>query len=228
MFAAIARKYDLNNRLHSLWQDQLWRRFAVRFADLKPGDRVLDVACGTGDLSMAFARAAGKGGGGVTGLDITDEMLDVARHKLHRLPPPLAEKISYAQGDAQHLPFADGSFDVVSIAFGIRNVQDPAKALAEFRRVLSPNGRLIILEFAEPRNPLVRAFNNLYSKRIMPITATLIAHDRSGAYKYLPRSVSTFMAPGQMRSALEAAGFTGVETRPLSMGICMCYRADAR
>lgn len=227
MFAAIARRYDLNNRVHSLWQDQLWRKFAVRFAALKPGDRVLDVACGTGDLSMAFATAGGKAGGGVTGLDITDEMLDVARHKLRRLDPAIADKITYQQGDAQRLPFADASFDVVSIAFGIRNVQDPARALAEFRRVLRDDGRLIILEFAEPKNPLVRGFNNLYSKKLMPITATLIAHDRSGAYKYLPKSVSTFMSPEQMRTALTAAGFADTATKPLSMGICMCYRAHA-
>ncbi len=158
MFAAIAGAYDLNNRLHSLWQDQAWRRFAVRQANVRPGERVLDVACGTGDLTQAFARSPAAG---VIGMDFTPEMLDVARVKQQRLSEVTAAKIVYAQGDAQRLPYAAQSFDVVSIAFGIRNVESPALALAEFRRVLRPCGRLIILEFDRPSWAPLRWFNDL-------------------------------------------------------------------
>ena len=131
MFAAIARSYDLNNRLHSFLQDQRWRRAAVRAAGVTPTTRVLDVACGTGDLAEAFADA---GAATVTGVDFTPEMLDVARHK--GSARPARSRVRYEQGDAMQLAFPDGSFDVVSIAFGIRNVAVPERALREFFRVL--------------------------------------------------------------------------------------------
>lgn len=223
MFASIARSYDLNNRVHSLWQDQAWRRFAVRRAAPRPTDVVLDVACGTGDLSEAFALA---GAARIVGLDFTFEMLEIARTKADSRPGGWnAGRITYIQGDAQKLPLADASVDVVSIAFGIRNVLDVAQALREFRRVLRPGGRLVILEFAEPRLAPVRWFNDLYCRRIMPLTATWIARDKSGAYKYLPKSVATFLSPAQMAALLRDAGFATVEATPLSLGICVCYLA---
>ncbi|MBX3403681.1 MAG: bifunctional demethylmenaquinone methyltransferase/2-methoxy-6-polyprenyl-1,4-benzoquinol methylase UbiE [Phycisphaeraceae bacterium] len=219
MFAAIAPAYDLNNRLHSMWRDQAWRRFAVRKSGLKPGETVIDVACGTGDLSLAFARA---GAGRVIGIDFTLEMLHVARER--KADP----RITYVQGDAQRLPLADACADVVSIAFGIRNVQDVDRALSEFRRVLRAGGRLVVLEFCEPRNPLVRWFNNFYCRQIMPRTATWISGDRSGAYKYLPRSVETFLSPEQLRGKIESAGFADTRFNPLTLGICGCTVAIAK
>jgi len=225
MFAAIARSYDLNNRLHSFGRDQAWRRAAVRAAQLRPTDAVLDVACGTGDLTRAFADA---GASIVVGLDFTAEMLDIARTKPlagHKPGAMATNTISYVQGDAMALPFEDASFDVVSIAFGIRNVTDPAKALREFRRVLRPGGRLVILEFSRPRNGLIAALNTLYTSRIMPVTASLIARDRSGAYRYLPKSVQTFLTPREMTDRIQAAGFDRVTTRALTFGVCTCYQA---
>lgn len=219
MFAAIAPAYDLNNRLHSMWRDQAWRRFAVRASGLKPGQTVIDVACGTGDLSLAFARA---GAGRVIGVDFTIEMLHVARERKSH------PSITYVQGDAQRLPLADSCADVVSIAFGIRNVQDVDRALAEFRRVLRPGGRLVVLEFCEPRIGVVRWFDNLYCRQIMPRTATWISGDRSGAYKYLPRSVETFLSPEQLRSKVVGAGFAGVRFYPLTLGICGCTVATVK
>lgn len=224
MFAAIARSYDLNNRLHSLGRDQAWRRFAVRRAGIRPTDRALDVACGTGDLSEAFARA---GAAEVVGLDFTAEMLEIAREKLPRHLGAAAGRVTYLQGDAQSLPFPEASFDVVSIAFGIRNVQDPAQALREFRRVLRDSGRVVVLEFAEPRLAPVRWFNNVYCRRIMPRTATWISGDKSGAYKYLPKSVASFLSESEFIGQLAAAGFVNTRVARLSLGICNCYWADA-
>ncbi|MBL8747152.1 MAG: bifunctional demethylmenaquinone methyltransferase/2-methoxy-6-polyprenyl-1,4-benzoquinol methylase UbiE [Phycisphaerae bacterium] len=221
MFGAIAHRYDLNNRLHSFGRDQAWRRAAVRLAGVGPADHVLDVACGTGDLTRAFANA---GAAEVTGLDFTPEMLDIARRK----PSAVAgtTPIRYVEGDAMSLPFDDRSFDIVSIAFGIRNVSEPARAFREFRRVLRPAGRLIVLEFGRPRFAPIAWLNDFYCSTIMPRTATLISGDRSGAYRYLPKSVQTFLTREAMVGAMEAAGFTDVRTRAMTFGVCIAYRGE--
>jgi demethylmenaquinone methyltransferase/2-methoxy-6-polyprenyl-1,4-benzoquinol methylase len=252
MFAAIARRYDLNNRLHSFGRDQAWRRRAVALCEVQPTDDVLDVACGTGDLTQAFAAA---GPNSVTGLDFTPEMLEIAREKAQRWafsgtgvspvraandpshvltaseliehdspgPDALATAPRYVQGDAMNLPFADGSFDIVSIAWGIRNVSDPAQALLEFHRVLRPGGRLCVLEFSQPRNRLLRAINRLYAGHIMPWTATLIARDRSGAYRYLPQSIATFTDSGAFARLIEDCGFPAADLHRLTFGVCTIY-----
>ncbi len=220
MFSAIAASYDLNNRLHSFWQDQAWRRAAVRLANPSPTDRVLDVACGTGDLTLAFARSR-PAPASVTGLDFTPQMLDVARCK------STPSEASFMEGDAMNLPFSDASFDVVSIAFGIRNVSDPARALREFRRVLAPGGRLVILEFGQPKQSVLRWLNDLYTRRVMPMTASLIARDRSGAYRYLPASVASFLDPAALAAAVRDAGFAQVRQHPLTFGVCVATTATA-
>ncbi len=222
MFAAIASTYDLNNRVHSLWRDQAWRRHAVRTAAVQPGQSVLDVACGTGDLTQAFARSPAAT---VVGLDFTREMLAIAQKKRVRLPSSIAARMSYVEGDAQNLPFPDASFDVVSIAFGIRNVADPDRALREFARVLRPGGRLVVLEFGRPDFAPARWFNDFYCGWVMPRTATLISRDTSGAYKYLPKSVGTFMPRARLMDRLAAAGLGKISSRGLTLGICVCYRA---
>ncbi len=222
MFASIARSYDLNNRVHSLWRDQAWRRFAVRQAEVREGDTVADIACGTGDLTEAFARTPAAA---VIGIDFTHEMLQLADVKKARRDPSMASKITYARGDAQRLPLADASCDVVSIAFGIRNVQEPERALAEFFRVLKPGGRLVILEFDRPRLAPVRWINDFYAGWLMPRTATLISRDRSGAYRYLPKSVGSFMSRDELLSAIGRTGFEDARARGLTLGIVACYRA---
>ncbi|MEC9372317.1 MAG: bifunctional demethylmenaquinone methyltransferase/2-methoxy-6-polyprenyl-1,4-benzoquinol methylase UbiE, partial [Planctomycetota bacterium] len=220
MFAAIARSYELNNTLHSFGRDRAWRRAAVRAATPQPTDHVLDVACGTGDLARAFARA---GVAAVTGLDFTPQMLDVARQHEREKPSPLP--ITYVEGDAMALPFESESFDILSIAFGIRNVAEPARAIAEFFRVLRPGGRLVILEFDRPAFPPIAWANDLYCNHIMPFTATLISRDRSGAYHYLPRSVRTFLGRERMASLITEAGFSDLKQRPLTFGVCVCHAA---
>ncbi len=225
MFAAIARRYDLNNRLHSLGRDQAWRRRAVRMAQVKQTDAVLDVACGTGDLAEAFASGAGDvSPASVVGLDFTKPMIEIAQEKAQRLkrcsgvPTP-----RYMVGDAMDLPFESKSFDIVSIAFGIRNVQDPKQVLREFFRVLRPRGRVVILEFSEPRNPAFRWLSRLYCRKIMPRTASLLAGDRSGAYFYLPQSVSTFLDREALIQMMQEAGFTRIEQKPMTWGISVGY-----
>jgi demethylmenaquinone methyltransferase/2-methoxy-6-polyprenyl-1,4-benzoquinol methylase len=221
MFGAIAGSYDRNNRLHSLGRDQAWRRAAVAAADPRPTDVVLDVACGTGDLALAFAR---RGVAQVLGVDFTLPMLEIARTKR---PPQSPGGLAplYLAGDALALPIADAAVDIVSIAFGIRNVTDVAAAFREFYRVLRPGGRVVILEFSLPANRLLRALYQAYFQHVLPHTATWIARDRTGAYKYLPRSVSTFMDRPTMQALLTQTGFTQPTLRPLTLGIAVIYCA---
>lgn len=218
MFAAIAHAYDLNNHLHSLGIDHLWRRAAVRAAKVKQGEVVADVACGTGDLTQAFAKFSQAQR--VIGLDFTPEMLEIARQKKDKAAG--CDRIEYRDGDALNLPLEDASVDVVSIAFGIRNVGDTPGALGEFFRVLRPGGRLVVLEFDRPPLAPVRWMNGLYTQRIMPLTATLISGDRSGAYRYLPRSVETYLTSPEMVSQMQAARFEGASARRLTLGIAAC------
>ncbi|HWE03265.1 MAG TPA: ubiquinone/menaquinone biosynthesis methyltransferase [Tepidisphaeraceae bacterium] len=245
MFAAIAPSYDLNNRVHSLWIDQAWRRKTVRLAKVLPADAVVDVACGTGDLTLKFAQAIcdatnrGQSAGcrmlpprdRVVGIDFTYEMLPLARAKAGSRAVKglgdgfvLGDIMQFVCGDATALPLQNTSADIVSIAFGIRNIFDPAAAIREFFRVLRPGGRLLILEFSLPTNPALRALYNFYFRKILPRTATLISGDRTGAYKYLPESVNTFIGRAQMMQMMRDAGFTQVEQYPMTFGISVCYR----
>lgn len=220
MFAAIAPSYDLNNRLHSLWMDQRWRGMAVRQAEVTPSDVVVDVACGTGDLALKFVEAGPKR---VIGIDFTFEMLPLAGGKSSNNSVP-GVPITWVNGDATALPLPDACADVISIAFGIRNVADPATAVREFFRVLRPGGRLIILEFSLPTNAMLRGLYNFYFRRILPRTATLISRDRTGAYRYLPESVNTFISREAMLRMMQDAGFARTEQQALTCGVCVCYR----
>jgi demethylmenaquinone methyltransferase/2-methoxy-6-polyprenyl-1,4-benzoquinol methylase len=226
MFAAIAPWYDFNNRVLSLGLDQRWRKVAVDMADLQPTDRVADVACGTGDLTLAFTRRLARLGPDplpVLGLDFTHAMLGLADRK-SASPAADAASPRYATADAMRLPLPDASVDVVSIAFGIRNVAEPAVALAEFHRVLRPGGRLVVLEFATPRQPLVRLGNALYCHHVLPRLATLISRDRSGAYHYLPTSIATFEQPEALVDLARRVGLTDPRIRRLTLGTAAVTR----
>ncbi len=218
MFDAVAHAYDLNNRLHSLGLDSYWRRSAANMASPVVSDYVLDAACGTGRFGDALLNA---GAGGVIGVDFSMAMLRAARkrtagdHRRHTI-----------RGDLMKLPVADDAVDIAGIAFGIRNVTDSLKVMAELYRVLKPGGRLIILEFGYPRNRLLRAMYRCYFHQIMPRTASLLAGDRSGAYRYLPRSVETYMDCREMITRLESIGFVRCRCKALSLGIAVSYRCE--
>ncbi|MDP6157757.1 MAG: ubiquinone/menaquinone biosynthesis methyltransferase [Phycisphaerales bacterium] len=218
MFASIAGRYDLNNRVHSLWRDQVWRRRAAMLARIAPEDDVLDMACGTGDLSEILARCRPRS---VLGMDFTEAMLEIAQRKARRkarsngVPAP-----TFRWGDAMEIDLPDESVDVVTIAFGLRNISSPQTAVGEFARILRPGGRLVVLEFSTPRNPLVRLLNAAYTQYIMPVTATLLSGDRSGAYRYLPRSVSMFADPAALAKMIAAGGLAVRQQVPQSLGIC--------
>ncbi len=237
MFAAIAPSYDLNNRLHSLWMDQRWRRKAVKLAELKATDRVVDVACGTGDLTLQFFRKLmthrlPEGDvprpGQVVGIDFTFQMLPIALRKAEKLSIGSCQlsidNCSFLNGDAMALPLPDESADVISIAFGIRNVADSSVAIREFHRVMRPGARLIILEFSLPTNVFLRGLYNFYFRKVLPRTATWISGDRTGAYKYLPESVNTFIGREEMMRMMRDAGFENVRQFPMTFGVCVCYR----
>ena len=214
MFSRIARRYDFNNRLHSLARDQAWRRTAARAARITPGERVLDVACGTGDLTAMLARKGAR----VTGLDSCDDMLAVARRKCRKLD------VQWVVADARELPFEAASFDVVTIAFGVRNIVGPRAALAQFARVLRPGGRLVVLEFhPDVRDSLAGRCLSWFVGNIMSRTAGYLAGDRQGAYDYLHKSVQSFLSAAELADAIAGQGFVDVTTRPLALGLAAVH-----
>lgn len=201
MFDRIAPVYDVMNRVMTAGLDQRWRRKTIR-AVVKPGDRVLDAACGTGDLAIIAARQ----GATVTGLDFSEQMLVRARRK--------APELEWLQGDLLALPFADDSFDAATIGFGIRNVADLQGGIDELRRVLKPGGRLAILEITRPHGPL-RVFYSLWFDRIVPLLGKVLPG--GAAYSYLPASVKRFPGPDEL--AAQLTGFGAVEYKLFAGGI---------
>ena len=203
MFDRIAPVYDVMNRVMTAGLDQRWRRVTARTV-VRPGDDVLDAACGTGDLAMACAEAGGR----VTGLDFSNRMLDRARRK--------APALEWVQGDLLALPFSDESFDAATVGFGVRNVADLEQSLEELHRVLRPGGRAGILEITRPDGPL-RIFYSLWFDRIVPLLGRVVPG--GAAYTYLPASVKRFPDVEALAVLLRAAGFDGVAVRTFAGGI---------
>ena len=216
MFDAIAPRYDFLNHLLSAGIDRRWRRQAVRALRLTGSERVLDLCTGTGDLALAVGAAQPRVR--VVGIDFAAAMLGVARDKIRGQQLP----VSLVRGDAMSIPLADGSVDAVTIAFGIRNVEDLSRACAEMHRVLIRRGRFAIIEFAVPTAPLIRPAYMWYFNHVLPRIGRAISRNR-GAYGYLSASVAAFATPQTLVELLRAAGFSDVTARPLSFGIVCLY-----
>ncbi|MBT3340434.1 MAG: ubiquinone/menaquinone biosynthesis methyltransferase [Planctomycetes bacterium] len=211
MFAEIAPRYDLLNRFLSFGIDARWRRRAVRELALPKQAELLDLCCGTGDLALAFART----GISVTGADFTGPMLPLALRKSRKA----AFDINWVQADAQSLPFDAASFDGLTIAFGIRNVEDPRLGLRECLRVLRPGGQLAILEFFPVPNRVWGFFFRTYFHRVLPLFAGIVRAGRTGAYRYLPESVEKFATHEQFADWMLAEGFESIRDIPLTGGV---------
>jgi demethylmenaquinone methyltransferase/2-methoxy-6-polyprenyl-1,4-benzoquinol methylase len=211
MFDGIARVYDPMNRMLTAGLDGRWRRRTAA-AVVRAGDRVLDACCGTGDLALADERA----GGTVTGLDFSEPMLERARRK--------STSIEWIQGDALALPFEDGSFDAVTVGFGVRNVTDVERGLGELRRVLRPGGRVGILDITTPRGGL-RFFYGVWFDRVVPLLGKLLPGGM--AYTYLPASVRRFPGAEELAGLIRAAGFEQVGYRLFAGGIVALHTGVA-
>jgi len=218
MFASIARRYDRGNQVLSLGFHHAWRRATVRASGAKPGDRVLDCATGTGDLAFEFQRAVGRQGR-VIGTDFCAEMLDVARAKSEREGAPT----QFEEADTLALPYDDASFDIASIAFGIRNVDDPARGVTEMARVVRPGGVIAVLEFGQPGGAVFGPMYRFYSAHVIPSIGGWLTGKRY-AYEYFHRTSSEFPAGPAFVALMEnTERFSDVRSRPLMGGIAHVY-----
>lgn len=222
MFDGIAPSYDKLNHMMSLGVDRLWRRRAVK--ELVDGScqKILDVACGTGDSTIELAKKAGSGST-VIGVDISAGMMEPLMRKAAKAG--VHDRIHLKVADGTDLPYADGTFHAVTCSFGIRNFEDKLKGLREFRRVLKDGGKLVILELSVPDNRRLRKLYNLYFMHVMPWIGGLVSGNKE-AYKYLPASVQAFPAPEKFCGMICDAGFRGVRFRTLSLGLCRMFIAE--
>jgi demethylmenaquinone methyltransferase/2-methoxy-6-polyprenyl-1,4-benzoquinol methylase len=221
MFDAIAPRYDLLNHLLSAGLDRRWRLRAIEELRLGPGARVLDLCTGTADLAVAAVQQGRAGS--VLGIDFAGRMLELADRKIRTLG--FMRSIRLVRADATRIPLSDSCCDAATIGFGIRNIVDPQRALAEIARVLRPTGRLAILEFGEPRLPGIRTLYSWYFRYLLPLVGRFVSKHQS-AYSYLPASVRTFPSPAEFADTLAATGFSQVRAVPLTFGIVYLYVAE--
>lgn len=220
VFDSVAGNYDLMNDAMSFGVHRLWKRFTVEQTGARPGQRILDLAGGTGDLAGRLARLVGPGGEVVIG-DINASMLQVGRARL--LDRGIAGNVRFVQANAESLPFPDNSFDCITIAFGLRNVTDKQKALESMYRTLRPGGRLLVLEFSKPQLPGLAPLYDLYSFRVLPAMGRLIARD-ADSYRYLAESIRMHPDQETLKGMMEQAGFEDCDYFNLSGGIVALHR----
>lgn len=221
VFSSVAGNYDLMNDLMSLGIHRLWKRFAIDLADVRPGESVLDLAGGTGDLAAAFAKASGPEGRVVLA-DINNAMLVEGRDKL--LDRGLmGDPLRFTQANAEALPFDDHSFDCITIAFGLRNVTDKDAALRSMRRVLKPGGRLLVLEFSTPTSAGLSRLYDQYSFKVLPMLGRYVAKDEA-AYRYLAESIRMHPDQETLKGMMESAGLERCQVYNMTGGIVACHR----
>ncbi len=222
VFDSVANRYDLMNDLMSFGLHRVWKRVALTLAAARPGQRVLDLAGGTGDLAAALARKVGPRGRVILA-DINAAMLELGRDRL--LDRGLVDNVGWVQADAEQLPFPDDSFDLVTIAFGLRNVTDKARALAAMLRVLKPGGRLLVLEFSRPTNPLLGKLYDQYSFQVLPRLGELVAGD-ADSYRYLAESIRMHPDQQHLREMMATAGFVDCRYHNMTGGIVAIHVGD--
>jgi demethylmenaquinone methyltransferase/2-methoxy-6-polyprenyl-1,4-benzoquinol methylase len=220
-FNSVAQRYDLMNTLLSFGIHHLWKRTAVKTMTLKPGDRVLDVCGGTGDLAILAAETVGESGRVII-YDINRTMIDAGLHKVNHSAS--RQRIGFIQGDAEQLPFPDRYFDAAMVGFGIRNVTRMDQGFKEMCRVLKPGGKMMCLEFSKPTAPVFRWLYDIYSFHMMPLLGELIVGSRK-AYMHLPESIRTFALPDELTAMLKRVGFSQVTEYKLTNGIAMIHLA---
>jgi demethylmenaquinone methyltransferase/2-methoxy-6-polyprenyl-1,4-benzoquinol methylase len=220
VFASVAGKYDVMNDLMSFGVHRLWKRFALSLTGLKAGQHALDVAGGTGDMTLGMLRQVGKSGHVVLS-DVNPSMLAIGRDRL--LDLGFVTNVECLVADAERLPFDDASFDCVTIAFGLRNVTDKEAALRSMHRVLKPGGQLLVLEFSTPGAPGLGPLYDAYSFRVLPLLGRVVAGD-SGSYRYLAESIRMHPDQATLLAMLDAAGFAQTRYHNLSGGIVALHR----
>jgi len=220
VFDSVAGNYDLMNDLMSAGTHRLWKRFTLGLANLRPGQRALDVAGGTGDLAAGLARQVGERGLVVL-TDINAAMLAQGRDRL--INAGLTANLAYVQANAERLPFPDGSFDCITIGFGLRNVTDKDAALAAMRRALKPGGQLLVLEFSQPHAPGLKPLYDAYSFRVLPLIGRFVAGDEA-SYRYLAESIRRHPDQETLLKMMQAAGLEGCRYHNLSGGIVAVHR----
>jgi demethylmenaquinone methyltransferase/2-methoxy-6-polyprenyl-1,4-benzoquinol methylase len=220
VFDSVADNYDLMNDLMSAGVHRVWKSFTLSLAGLRPGQRALDVAGGTGDLAAGLARQVGERGVVVL-TDINAAMLNRGRDRL--IDEGLVGNLRYVQANAERLPFADGTFDCITIGFGLRNVTDKAAALASMRRALKPGGQLLVLEFSHPVAPGLKTLYDAYSFRILPLIGKFVAKDEA-SYRYLAESIRMHPDQEKLLAMMQSAGLEGCRYHNLSGGIVAVHR----
>jgi len=220
VFHSVASKYDLMNDLMSGGVHRLWKRFTIEVSAVRPGHTVLDIAGGTGDLAYKFSKLVGDDGQVILS-DINSSMLNVGRDRL--IDRGVNNNVQYAQLDAQYLPFADDTFDCVTIAFGLRNVTDKDLALRSILRVLKPGGRLLVLEFSKPQNSLLEKAYDQYSFRLLPFMGKLITKD-ADSYRYLAESIRMHPDQDTLKTMMNEAGFSNTEYYNMTGGIVALHK----
>jgi demethylmenaquinone methyltransferase/2-methoxy-6-polyprenyl-1,4-benzoquinol methylase len=220
VFASVAGKYDVMNDLMSFGAHRLWKQFTLSLTGLRPGQRALDVAAGTGDLAAGMLRQVGKGGSVVLS-DINIAMLEIGRDRL--LDKGFAGNVECVIADAEQLPFEDHSFDCVTIGFGLRNVTDKAAALKSMYRVLKVGGQLLVLEFAKPVAPGLQPLYDAYSFKVLPLLGRIVAHD-ADSYRYLAESIRMHPDQETLLGMLRDAGFAQARYHNLAGGIVAVHR----
>jgi len=220
VFDSVANRYDLMNDLMSAGIHRLWKRFTIELSAVRPGQTVLDIAGGTGDLAAKFSRLVGDNGK-VLLADINDSMLKVGRDRL--LDSGAVGNLHMVQCDAQMLPFPDASIDCITIAFGLRNVTDKDMALRSMERILKPGGRLLVLEFSKPVNPIFEKIYDTYSFRVLPLMGQLFTND-ADSYRYLAESIRKHPDQDTLLGMMEDAGLVNCEYHNMTGGIVAVHR----